>query len=142
MLKLQKIFKLGDDLQPTWATTTLLDKFYLFLFVALIPWLFFSASLTGGSIAIISEENLVKKVYFPRQILPIAYVTTAFVNMLLCFIVIFAVLFIVGLYRDWETKVYIISCNNGLINVHRKPKKDLLYLPLNPFLTKLIIISL
>lgn len=72
------------------------DKFYLFLFVALIPWLFFSASLTGGAIAIISEENLVKKVYFPRQILPISYVTTAFVNMLLCFIVIFAVLFFVG----------------------------------------------
>lgn len=33
MLKLQKIFNLGDDMQPTWATTTLLDKFYLFFFI-------------------------------------------------------------------------------------------------------------
>lgn len=74
-----------------------IDKFYLFLFVALIPWLFFSASLVGGSTVIVAEENLVKKVYFPRQVLPIAYVTTSFVNMLLCFIVIFLTLFIVGI---------------------------------------------
>lgn len=73
-----------------------IDKYYLFLFVALIPWIFFSASITGGSTAIISQKEMVKKIYFPREVLPISVVTTNFVNMLLCFIVIFAVIIISG----------------------------------------------
>lgn len=73
-----------------------IDKFYIFLFVALTPWLFFNTSLVGGATSIISQENLIKKIYFPRIVLPIAYVTSAFVNMLLTFIVIFAVLIFSG----------------------------------------------
>jgi len=74
-----------------------IDKFYLFLFVALVPWLFFSASLTGGSASIIASKDMVKKIYFPREIMPISYVTSAFVNMLLCFLVIFAVMILFGI---------------------------------------------
>ena len=37
---------------------------------------------------------MVKKIYFPREVLPISYVTSQFVNMLLSFIVIFAVLIV------------------------------------------------
>lgn len=65
-----------------------IDKYYLFLFVALIPWIFFSNSLIGGAGAIINEKNLVTKIYFPREILPIAHVTTNFVNMLYAFAVV------------------------------------------------------
>lgn len=73
-----------------------IDKYYLYLFVALIPWIFFSASITGGSSSIIAQKDLVKKIYFPRQVIPIAYVTSCFVNMLLCFLVIFAVVLVSG----------------------------------------------
>ncbi len=73
-----------------------IDKYYLFLFVALIPWIFFSASVTGGAASVIAEKDMVKKIYFPREVLPIAHVTTNFVNMLLCFIVIFAVVIVSG----------------------------------------------
>ncbi len=73
-----------------------IDKYYLFLFVALIPWIFFSASVTGGATSIISQKEMVKKIYFPREVLPISVVTTNFVNMLLCFIVIFIVIIISG----------------------------------------------
>lgn len=73
-----------------------IDKFYLFLFVALVPWLFFSSSITGGAMAIVSQQDMVKKIYFPRQVLPIAYVTSCFVNMLFCFIIIFFVLILSG----------------------------------------------
>lgn len=84
-----------------------IEKFYLFLFVALIPWMFFSASVTGGSASIISEGNLVKKVYFPRQVLPISYVTTAFVNMLLTFVVVLLALIVGGIGLDIRTMVYL-----------------------------------
>lgn len=68
-----------------------IEKYYLFLFVALIPWIFFSSSVLGGAASIIAQKDMVKKIYFPREVLPISTVTTNFVNMLLCFIVVFAV---------------------------------------------------
>lgn len=73
-----------------------IDRFYIFLFVGLVPWLFFNTSLVGGATSVVVQENLIKKIYFPRQVLPVSYVTSAFVNMLLTFIVIFAVLIISG----------------------------------------------
>ncbi|SEH56594.1 ABC transporter permease [Ruminococcus flavefaciens] len=71
-------------------------RYYLYLFVALIPWIFFSSSITVGAASIISQKDLVKKIYFPRMVIPISYVTSCFVNMLLCFIVIFAVIIVTG----------------------------------------------
>lgn len=73
-----------------------IEDYYLFLFVALIPWIFFSTSLSGGSSCIWAQQDMVKKIYFPREVLPIAFVTSQFVNMILCFLVIFAVLFVSG----------------------------------------------
>ena len=72
------------------------EDYYLFLFVALIPWIFFNTSLAGGSSCIWSQKEMVKKIYFPREVLPIAFVTSQFVNMLLSFLVIFAVLIVSG----------------------------------------------
>ena len=67
------------------------EKFYLYLFVALIPWNFFSSCLTGGSSCVIQQQSLVNKIYFPREVIPVSYVTSSFVNMLYCEIVVVAV---------------------------------------------------
>ncbi len=72
------------------------DHYYIFLFVALVPWMFFSSSLTGGASCIWSSQDMVKKIYFPREVLPIAYITSGFINMLLTFLVVFAVLIVTG----------------------------------------------
>lgn len=73
-----------------------IEDFYLFLFVALIPWIFFSTCLSGGASCIIAQQDMVKKIYFPREVLPVAFVTSQFINMLLSFIVVFAALIISG----------------------------------------------
>ena len=73
-----------------------IENFPIFLFVSLVPWNFFSISVTSGSTCVINQENLIKKIYFPRVILPISYVTSMFINMLLTFVVIFAVLLLTG----------------------------------------------
>jgi lipopolysaccharide transport system permease protein len=73
-----------------------IDKYYLFLFVALVPWIFFQASISGGSSSIIAQQDLVKKIYFPREVIPISYVTSCFVNMLFSFIIIFIVVAVSG----------------------------------------------
>lgn len=69
-----------------------IEKYYLFLFVTLIPWTFFSSVLVSGSTCILFQKNLVQKIYFPRQVLPIVFTISQFINMLFSFIVVFVVL--------------------------------------------------
>ncbi len=71
-----------------------IEKFYLFLFVALVPWLFFSTCLSTGSVVILGQQDMVKKIYFPREVLPIAFTVSQFINMLLSFVVIFVVVIV------------------------------------------------
>lgn len=85
-----------------------IKDYYLFLFVALIPWIFFSASLTGGASCIWTQKELVKKIYFPREVLPISHVTCQLVNMLLSFIVVFAALIVSGKGVRIELLPYLI----------------------------------
>lgn len=73
-----------------------IEDYYLFLFVALVPWTFFSTAVGGGAGCITSQQNLVNKIYFPREVLPISYVLSQLINMLLSFIVVAAVLIISG----------------------------------------------
>lgn len=72
------------------------EQYYLFLFVALVPWMFFSSSVTDGAASILKEKDMVKKIYFPREVLPISTVTSAFVNMILTFVVVFIVVIVSG----------------------------------------------
>lgn len=74
-----------------------IQKYYLFLFVALIPWIFFSSCVAGGASVVIGQKNLVTKIYFPQEVLPVAYVTSSFVNMLYSFIVVLVVVVFSGL---------------------------------------------
>ncbi len=74
-----------------------IEKFYLYLFVALIPWNFFSSCLTAGSGCLLQQKTLVNKIYFPREVIPISFVTSSFVNMLYCEIVVIAVCIFSGI---------------------------------------------
>ena len=80
-----------------------INDFYLYLFVGLIPWLFIQNALQNGSTAILNQKSLVTKIRFPREVLPIAHVTTGFVNMLYCFVVIFLTVGTSLLIRSWGT---------------------------------------
>lgn len=73
-----------------------IDRFYLYLFVAFVPWFFLATAIPQGAVCIHTQSNLVQKIYFPRMVLPISTVVTAFVNMLLSEIVVFAVLLLSG----------------------------------------------
>lgn len=66
-----------------------IENYYIYLMTGIIPWNFFTEALGQGSGSIVSNAEMTKKIYFPREILTIASVTAKFVNMLLAFIVIF-----------------------------------------------------
>ena len=40
-----------------------IEKFYIFVFVALVPWIFFSSSLTGGASIIVMNQDMIQKIY-------------------------------------------------------------------------------
>ena len=73
-----------------------IERYYIFLFVALVPWTLISSALVNGSTCILSSSDMIKKIYFPREVLPLSNTISNFVNMALCFLVVFAVLIFSG----------------------------------------------
>ena len=84
-----------------------IEKFYLFLFVALVPWIFISTCLTGGTTVIFGQQDMVKKIYFPREVIPISYVTSAFINMLFSFLIVFLAVLVSGFGFYWKGMLYL-----------------------------------
>ncbi len=84
-----------------------IDSYYIFLIVALVPWIFFSGTINGGCEVILGASNMVKKIYFPREVLPLAYTLSSFVNMLFSFIVVFAILLFSGQGINFVALLYL-----------------------------------
>ena len=74
-----------------------IDKFHMFLFVALLPWIFFSTSLQVSTTSVIANKELVKKIYFPRTILPLSVVVANLMNFIFSFAILFPALIISGI---------------------------------------------
>jgi lipopolysaccharide transport system permease protein len=53
----------------------------LFAFAALVPWFFFSNSVTSGTASLVTYRNIVTKTYFPREIVPLAQVGSRLVDL-------------------------------------------------------------
>jgi lipopolysaccharide transport system permease protein len=69
----------------------------IFSFAALVPWTFFSLGLSQSSNSLVGSQNLIKKVYFPRLIIPTATVLAAVVDFALSFIVLLAMMLFYGI---------------------------------------------
>ncbi len=73
---------------------TNLRNFPIFFLCGFLPWQFFTTAITSGMQSLINNSNLVKKVYFPREALPIASVLANLVNFLLALVVLFGALLV------------------------------------------------
>jgi ABC-type polysaccharide/polyol phosphate export permease len=63
----------------------------------LLPWVFFSNSLIAATVAFIRAPNLITKIYFPIEALPVAAVLANFINFLISLAVLLVILAVVGL---------------------------------------------
>src|SRR5688572_8909424 len=54
----------------------------VFAYSALLPWTFFSTALTNATNALVTHTQLITKVYFPREILPLSYILASLVDFL------------------------------------------------------------
>lgn len=86
---------------------TNIPYFHICLFVALVPWLFIASCLTGGCMSVIGQQDMLKKIYFPREVLPVSFVTAQFVNMALSFVMVFLVLIITGYGISWTAILFL-----------------------------------
>lgn len=73
------------------------ENYVIFLCCGLIPWTFFSTAITRSAFTMVENGNLLKKVYFPREILPISVVTSEAVNFFISTIIILAFVLFSGL---------------------------------------------
>ncbi len=64
----------------------------LMVFAAMLPWFLFSTSLSDASGSLINNSNLISKVYFPRLIVPMATILAAFVDFLISFLILVALM--------------------------------------------------
>ena len=73
------------------------ENYVIFLCCGLIPWTFFSTAISRSAFTMVENGNIIKKVYFPREILPISVVTSETVNFLISTIIIIAFVVFGGL---------------------------------------------
>ena len=69
-----------------------IEMFPLFLCAGVLPWTFFASALTEGTASIVSNSNLVLKVNFPREILPLTYCVSNVFDFVFALIILFIVL--------------------------------------------------
>jgi lipopolysaccharide transport system permease protein len=74
----------------------------LFSYPALLPWTFFSTSLSFAIPSLIQNSNLITKIYFPREIVPLASVFAAFVDFLIASVIFVGMLFFYQVAPTWN----------------------------------------
>lgn len=77
----------------------------LFYYSALVPWFFFSTSLSGSANSLVGNANLLRKIYFPRFVMPLSAVMAALVDFFVAFVVLVAMMIFYGYYPRVESIV-------------------------------------
>lgn len=81
-------------------------NYAVFICCGLIPWTFFSAAISRSSFTMIENGNILKKVFFPREILPISVISAEAVNFIISSIIIVAFVLFSGLGFSWHWIFY------------------------------------
>ncbi len=87
--------------------------FYIFILAGLVPWMFHGSTVSAGTVSVTANASLVKKVYFPRMLLPLSALLSSFVNFLFAFGILLVFLFISGIgltiHALWVPVILIIQ---------------------------------
>ncbi|MBS1153259.1 MAG: O-antigen export system permease RfbD [Myxococcaceae bacterium] len=77
-----------------------------FLFIALLPWIFFSTSVGGGASSVSDRRDLLTKVRFPAQVLPATVVATNLLNYLLSLPLLIGLGIFYGQWPTWHVVLF------------------------------------
>lgn len=73
----------------------------VFALAAVLPWTYFAEALRRSSTGLVSDSDLVRKIYFPRLIIPVAGVGSPLVDFLFGMIILIALMLWYGLVPGW-----------------------------------------
>lgn len=74
----------------------------IFIFTALVPWQYFANSLSAVSLCLVTNQNLIQKIAFPRLVLPISSMIAPIVDLVLAMSVAVLMLFMFGFAPEWR----------------------------------------
>ena len=74
----------------------------IFSYVALVPWTFFANGLTQATTSVVGGGGLIRKVYFPRLIMPLAAVLAGIVDFFFAFVVLLGMMLYFGIVPSWR----------------------------------------
>jgi lipopolysaccharide transport system permease protein len=78
------------------------EPYAIMVFAGLLPWQFFSTALAEASNSLISNTNLISKVYFPRLIIPTSTIITSLIDFFISFGLMVILFVIFGYYPSWQ----------------------------------------
>ena len=73
----------------------------IFSFAALLPWTYFSKALNQSILSVVTNSNLVTKIYFPRLILPISAVLSGIIDFGIAFVFFLVLMVWYGILPGW-----------------------------------------
>jgi len=82
-----RLAKIGSDGLP----------YPIFSYAGLLPWTFFAQGLSQSSASLVSSSNLIKKIYFPRLVIPISAVLGGLVDFAIAFVVLIGMMVYYGI---------------------------------------------
>lgn len=85
-----------------------IEQFTIFIFVGLLFWNLLNDSISAGSVALTANSTLLKKVWFPREILPLTSFATAAVHFLAQFIILILAYIGFGIWPNLNNLLYLI----------------------------------
>lgn len=74
----------------------------VFVYSALLPWIYFSQAFSRSSSSLVSEASLLQKVYFPRVILPLSAVLAPLIDFFCGFLVLLGMMVCYGIAPTWN----------------------------------------
>lgn len=89
------IFKLPSDGVP----------YPIFTYVALLPWMLFASAARNSAGSLVSQQQLIAKVYFPRLIIPLSQVVSALVDFAMSFVILLGMMLAYRIVPDWRVLV-------------------------------------
>lgn len=74
----------------------------VFAFAGILPWTYFAEAIRRAGLGLLTDAELVRKVYFPRLITPLANVITPLVDFCIAFLVLLALMAFYGITPTWK----------------------------------------
>jgi lipopolysaccharide transport system permease protein len=122
--------------------------YFVFIYTTLILWIFFSSTLNSGSMSIISNYQMITKIYFPRILLPLSLVIAGLLDYAVAFILLIGMMVYMGIpFTLWMLLIFLpliltILLSAGMcfwLSALSAKYRDVQYI--TPFFTQLLLFA-